>query len=363
MATVISSHAGLPDITVLLTSSEEEATSFMAGWQGVHHFGLDLEWKPNFKKGGYSRAALLQICAGPWVLLFDLKAIRKSTPKPLPDVLWDFLENENHCFYGMGLTHDLARLAFEFDCVPYGIDFKHSEAWPGHCKGSLVACANIHLGTSVCQSKRMTMSNWDARPLSYKALEYVAEDAYLSWALARHLIKLQFPMPEWTVTMTEIYREGKQVRDSGNCVPNPVHDWSEAKREHDLLQDAKKAKASARKTARKAKKPQTDVQRQQGVALGVCDFASDDSDVDDYSHSHFPDHRDGFQDPAAKVRDTNVIVSHVSDGFELDDYFQERFPDYLRDERPDLDSDGLEDLYLQQMQDDAEEFGGQCDSD
>lgn len=207
------------------------------------------------------------------------------------------------------------------------------------------------------------MSNWDARPLSYKALEYVAEDAYLSWALARHLIKLQFPKPEWTVTMTEIYREGKQVRDSGNCVSNPVHDWSEAKRAHDLHQDAKKAKANARKTARKAKKPQTDVQRQQGAALGVCDFASDDSDVDDYSHSHFPDHRDGFQDPAAKVRDTNVIVADVSDGFEFDDYFQERFPDYLRDERPDLDSDGLEDLYLQQMQDDAEEFGGQCDSD
>jgi len=42
----------------------------------------------------------------------------------------------------------------------------------------------------------------------------------------------------------------------------------------------------------------------------------------------------------------------------------ERFPDYLRDSHPDLDSDGLEDLYHGMLQDDAEEFAGyQCDSD
>jgi len=53
-----------------------------------------------------------------------------------------------------------------------------------------------------------------------------------------------------------------------------------------------------------------------------------------------------------------------SDG--MSDLFrdQERFPEYLRDERPDLDYDGLDDLYQGMPQADAEEFGGdQCDSD
>merc|ERR1712232_616630 len=161
--------------------------------------------------------------------------------------------------------------------------------------------------------------------------------------------------------------QGQQIRDSDNCTPNLVHDWSEAKKEDDIFQSAKKAKANARKSARKAQKPQTVVQHEHGVASRTRNFVSDASGVDDYVHERFPDNlrdeRPDLDSDGLEDRVASRTRNFVSDAFDVDDYDHERFPDYLRDERPDLDSDGLEDLYLQQMQDDADEFGGQCDSD
>lgn len=247
----IPAHGGLPDMTVLLTSDEVEAAAFIEGWQGTHHFGLDLEQRPVFKKGDYSRAALLQICAGPWVLIFDLKAIRNRTLKPLPDALQNFLENENHIFYGQGLSKDLARLAFEFDCVANGIDFGQGKAWQDKCGGTLVVCANRVLETSVTQSRKLHMTNWDRRPLSEKEVQCAAEDAYLSWALAEHFIKLEPPRKEWMVTRAEIYRKGETARTSGNCVPVSVHDWSAVE------QEAAAEEAAAKKAMKEAAKAES----------------------------------------------------------------------------------------------------------
>ena len=67
------------------------------------------EWKPRFSKGAPHRSALLSICNGCWVLSVDLLPWRKKQPEPFCNELWNFLENEWHTFYGMGLVGDLAR--------------------------------------------------------------------------------------------------------------------------------------------------------------------------------------------------------------------------------------------------------------
>lgn len=257
MAIVIPAHGGIPDLNVLVTADESEAAEFIKGWAGTYyHFGMDLEWKPTFAKGQYSRAATLQVCAGPWVLVFDLRAVRKARPQPLPDRLWTFLENEDHCFYGMGLLEDVSRLAFEFDCLVSGIDFAQRKAWPelmdSAGKGGLAAVANRVLGTCVTQDKKITMSNWEIRPLSARQLEYMAEDAYLSWALAKHFIKAEFPQEHWLISMPEMY---------GSCrnrfgypgiidISDSCHDWSAAKAEADRREAEKKARAPQKKLRR-----------------------------------------------------------------------------------------------------------------
>eukprot|EP00401_Gymnodinium_catenatum_P019357 CAMPEP_0117528790 /NCGR_PEP_ID=MMETSP0784-20121206/37498_1 /TAXON_ID=39447 /ORGANISM="" /LENGTH=259 /DNA_ID=CAMNT_0005325091 /DNA_START=60 /DNA_END=839 /DNA_ORIENTATION=- len=250
MTRVIPAHAGLPDITFLFTSDEREAAMFIQGWSGHYHFGLDLEWRPVFQKGEYARASTLQVCAGPWVLVFDLKALGA---RPLPDTLWHFLENEKHCFYGMGLLEDLTRLAFEFDCVVAGIDFASKKTWPGlKMGGGLAGLANRVLGTSVQQSKAITMSNWEKRPLSEKQLQYAVEDAYLSWKVARHFIREEFPHEEWLVSMAQMYGSGR--KRFGNpgimSLQHLCHDWDSAKADFERNEDKKIQEREAKRAER-----------------------------------------------------------------------------------------------------------------
>mmetsp|Transcript_49786 Transcript_49786/g.115561 ORF Transcript_49786/g.115561 Transcript_49786/m.115561 type:complete len:261 (+) Transcript_49786:42-824(+) len=238
---VVPAHSGLPDITLLVTSDEGEAAWFIKGWGEVHHFGLDLEWKPTFTRGQYSRVATLQICSGPWVLVFDLTAIRRAKAQPLPDTLWSFLENSAHWFYGMGLLDDAARLAFEFDCVINGVDFLGGKAGALQMGGGLVGVANRVLGTAVQQSKKFTMSNWDARPLSSTQLQYLAEDAYLSWGLATYLLSRGPPALEWLVTPAEIYRHAQSVLASGHAVRNSIHNWEPVRAEYEKTAKQRKS--------------------------------------------------------------------------------------------------------------------------
>eukprot|EP00927_Polykrikos_kofoidii_P074533 TRINITY_DN70532_c0_g1_i1.p1 TRINITY_DN70532_c0_g1~~TRINITY_DN70532_c0_g1_i1.p1 ORF type:complete len:311 (-),score=39.65 TRINITY_DN70532_c0_g1_i1:95-1027(-) len=90
------------------------------------------------------------------------------------------------------------------------------------------------------------------------------------------------------------------------------------------------------------------------------DSSSEEDDANCHDSSH------GYGDGQRSLGSEDGFDPHVpsSDGLSDAFYDHERFPEYLRDERPDLDSDGLEDLYQGMLQDDAEEFGGyQCDSD
>ncbi|CAK9103366.1 unnamed protein product [Durusdinium trenchii] len=214
------------------------------------------EWKPSFQKGQPpSRSAVLSICAGPWILAVDLLPWRKQTCEPLCEGLWSFLENEQNTFYGMGLVGDLARLAFEFDCVCDGVDF-NLRGWSSlqPLSGGLTGLANRVLGTSVEQSKAVTRSNWNLRPLSEIQMLYIAEDAYMSWKIAMTLLQTECKVQEdWFVTMAEMYGSGKEFWQHGLTVPESCHDWSMAQHEWQLKQEAKKQKLRDKEIERRKK--------------------------------------------------------------------------------------------------------------
>ena len=170
------------------------------------------------------------------MLIFDLVPWRR-TPTPLPAALRSFIEKPEHTFFGMGLTEDLARLAFEFDCLGRGVDFL-LRAWPGRFKlgGGLAGLANTLLGTAVQQSKNVSTTNWEVRSLQEKHLTYLAEDGYLSWGIAQALLDKAPVDSSWLITEIELYARGSGLVERGLlAAENPSHDWSAAAAEPALI--------------------------------------------------------------------------------------------------------------------------------
>eukprot|EP00428_Durinskia_dybowskii_P018455 CAMPEP_0170217810 /NCGR_PEP_ID=MMETSP0116_2-20130129/8572_1 /TAXON_ID=400756 /ORGANISM="Durinskia baltica, Strain CSIRO CS-38" /LENGTH=679 /DNA_ID=CAMNT_0010468447 /DNA_START=44 /DNA_END=2080 /DNA_ORIENTATION=- len=182
---VIAAHVGLPELELLYTGNEASAADFLNGWEGNLHIGLDMEWRPKFSKAAlHSRTALLQLAAGPRVLIFDLVPLRGHATRQLPACLRSFLQDHRRTFYGMGMFNDLVRLHAEFGVFLRGADFALRPWKDMPLGGGLAGLANRILGTEVRQDRRITLSNWEKRPLSNEQLQYAAEDAYLSWAVA-----------------------------------------------------------------------------------------------------------------------------------------------------------------------------------
>ncbi|GFP85640.1 werner syndrome-like exonuclease, partial [Phtheirospermum japonicum] len=64
--------------------------------------GLDIEWRPSFKRYINNPAATLQLCVDRRCLIFQL--IHASS---IPKLLVDFPANPNHTFIGIGIDQNL----------------------------------------------------------------------------------------------------------------------------------------------------------------------------------------------------------------------------------------------------------------
>ena len=159
--------------------------------------GLDTEWK--MLDGGGFTTALLQLCVGTHVLVFQ---VLYATASDLPEVLKSFLTKEDHIFAGAHIENDVKRLLDDFGVtisnptdlqivVPQVASrFEHlSGPHPeyGFRRSSLEMIALEVLCLPRVRKPDADHRRWHVRDLGYLQVKYAAVDAYLSYEVANQL--------------------------------------------------------------------------------------------------------------------------------------------------------------------------------
>ncbi|KAJ0960788.1 hypothetical protein J5N97_014119 [Dioscorea zingiberensis] len=154
--------------------------------------GLDCEWRPNFEPGGCNYVATLQLCSSRKCLILQLQHM-EFIPQPLKD----FLSDPNINFVGVGVENDASKLEDDYDlqCAnpvdldPFCMDYLGMATSGGGRRSlGLKAYAREILGVEMDKPRRVTMSNWEARVLSYSQIQYACIDAYVSFMLGRRVL-------------------------------------------------------------------------------------------------------------------------------------------------------------------------------
>ena len=100
-----------PRIPVTLTFEEVkidqwiESNLYPDGKKAEDSIGLDIEWKPNFSKGGTNKASLLQLATSDSVLLVQLLQLQR-----IPASLRDLLSSQTILKVGVAVFDDLKKL-------------------------------------------------------------------------------------------------------------------------------------------------------------------------------------------------------------------------------------------------------------
>lgn len=145
--------------------------------------GFDSESRPVFQAGGKSNGPhVVQLASEDAVVLFPIDRV-------VPPVLREILENESIRKVGFGLGSDRQRLAATF-----GIRLRGGQELSGLVQAlgfrqrvGLQTAVAVVLGCYLRKSKRITTSNWAARPLSPAQIAYAADDALASLRIYRTL--------------------------------------------------------------------------------------------------------------------------------------------------------------------------------
>ena len=146
----------------------------------VKELGYDLEYKPNFVKGGKERkTSLLQISAGDEVLLVQLLHMN---PRQVPSLLKEVLLDRSIRKAGVGIYGDIKKFYHDWNvrtegAVDLAIELNRRGQGPHDL--SLAKVAATVLGVDMCKRKQVTMSNWELRYLSAPQMLYAALDAWV----------------------------------------------------------------------------------------------------------------------------------------------------------------------------------------
>lgn len=151
--------------------------------------GLDIEWRPNTKRGQENPVAILQLFVSRRCLIYQLQNARK-----IPDDLKDFLKNPNYTFVGVGIERDKQKLYRDYSLeVTKTADLRdmaaHELKDPDLRNAGLRKLAKVILRKDVNHEKllKVRMSDWDNDHLSKAQVLYACLDAYLSFAIGRQL--------------------------------------------------------------------------------------------------------------------------------------------------------------------------------
>ncbi|CAI9278718.1 unnamed protein product [Lactuca saligna] len=149
--------------------------------------GLDVEWRPHHNPSMSNKSATLQLCIDKKCLIIQLFYVDE-----IPMSLKWFLLNPRFTFVGVEVDEDILKLKNE-----YGLDCSRSadvrsetiKRWPYMYsrKPGLKHIARDVAGLYMEKPLHVCRSEWDARVLDEKQVEYACIDAYASYKIAYKL--------------------------------------------------------------------------------------------------------------------------------------------------------------------------------
>ncbi|KAG2350663.1 ribonuclease H-like protein [Suillus weaverae] len=164
----------------------------------VGPLGFDLEWRPNYKKGGRENpVALVQLASLDTILLLHISAMSEF-PSKLKEVLWDTLRVKA----GVSIQRDCQKLYQDWgvstrNCVELALLARSVDnaRWKGKYTNplGLSRLLETYVGFSLAKGK-VQRSNWELR-LSSVQQDYAANDAHAGYAIYTRLIALARDAP------------------------------------------------------------------------------------------------------------------------------------------------------------------------
>lgn len=139
-------------------------------------YGMDVEWKPTFRKGEYSSPAVLQLATQQVCLIVQLVFLDH-----FPESLKDILRDPRVELAGVGIDNDSQKLKddYELSCdglVDLGSLAKNNIQEAGLKTGLKALAKRIF---NVDMKKGAQMSNWELDVLNETQIRYAAFDAWM----------------------------------------------------------------------------------------------------------------------------------------------------------------------------------------
>jgi len=171
------------DIDVVYTNDGATCTEWLQHEGSGSSLGFDLEYRPQFRRGGpQNRVALIQLATATSCLLFQVK----HHHGPLPNALVEVLKSCAIRKAGVGILDDANKLHRDCGADIIGRVEIAEVAYEFGVKAATPSLANLSaaiLGLELAKPKNITLSNWEQTPLTELQLQYAALDAWVGYAM------------------------------------------------------------------------------------------------------------------------------------------------------------------------------------
>ncbi|XP_051128093.1 3'-5' exonuclease [Andrographis paniculata] len=158
--------------------------------------GLDIEWRPTFKRGvAPGKAAVMQIC-GDSKCCFVFHIFHAQITRSLQYLL----EDPTCQKVGVGIANDASKVFFDHNVSISNLedlsDLACRKLGGEARKWSLSSLTEMIICRKLRKPNKIRLGNWEVASLSKEQLDYAATDAYVSWYL--YQVLKTFPDPAET---------------------------------------------------------------------------------------------------------------------------------------------------------------------
>ena len=170
---------------IRLVRTPEELEAVMPLLEREPVLGFDTETRPSFRKGRVNAPSLVQFATEEAVVLVQLSWM------PLDEGLAALLSDPLHVKTGVAIGDDMRELGKLRPFTPAGLADvgAFARAQRLHSQGLRTLAANL-FGLRI--SKGPQCSNWSAKVLSRRQIQYAATDAWISRAIYLRMLALGF---------------------------------------------------------------------------------------------------------------------------------------------------------------------------